>query len=282
MFHAMMPSMKKRNRVLPPTLLVSFGALSVFGMLMINVKPHADSDQLLPRNNLVTELDQKVNEKLHHANQESPTGVEVFNFITDFGGGVWIRNLAILVALGLVIVPCGQVIFLEKRIDAPAWGLLLSILWILVLLLGEFLNIQLKDYVMRTRPPYHEAAHAVGYSFPSGHSMAAFIAYGMLAYLLTLAIPRRRIQIAVVLLLGSIVLLVGFSRMYLGAHWFSDVIGGFAAGAVWLGFCIGLIEAARVLIRAAARSRITQGSLANLLPEQPVPSPEIVISEKTV
>src|SRR6266849_7888426 len=163
MFHAMMPSMKKRNRVLPPTLLVSFGAMSIFGKLMINVKPHADSDQLLPRNNLVTELDQKVNEKLHHANQESPTGVEVFNFITDFGGGVWIRNLAILVALGLVIVPCGQVIFLEKRIDAPACGLLLSILWILVLLLGEFLNIQLKDYVMRTRPPYHEAAHAVGY-----------------------------------------------------------------------------------------------------------------------
>jgi membrane-associated phospholipid phosphatase len=281
-FQPAMPSMKKKNRVLPPTMLVSFGALSVFGMLMISVKPLADSGQLLPRNNLVTELDQKVNEKLHQANQESPTGVEVFNFITDFGGGVWIRNLAIFVALGLAIVPCGQVIFRGKRIDVPVWGLLLSIVWILVLLLGEFLNVELKDYVMRSRPPYHEAAHAVGYSFPSGHSMGAFIAYGMLAYLLTLAIPKRRIQIAVVILLGSIVLLVGFSRMYLGAHWFSDVVGGFAAGAVWLGFCIGLIEAVRVLIRAAARSRITQVSLANLLPEQSVPSAEIVISEKTV
>src|SRR5260370_22393187 len=101
--------------------------------------------------------------------------------------------------------------------------------------------------------------------------MAAFIAYGMRAYLLTLAIPRRRIQIAVVLLLGSVVLLVGFSRIYLGAHWFSDVVGGFAAGAVWLGFCIGLIETGRVLIPPAGRSRITQSSPAHLLPQQPAP-----------
>ncbi len=277
-----MPSMKKKNRVLPPSLLVSFGAMSVFGVLMITVKPYADSGRLLPRNNLVTELDQEVNEKLHQANQESQTGVRVFNYITDFGGGVWIRKLAIYVALGLVIVPCWQVIFRGKRIDVPVWGLLLSIVWIFVLLLGEVLNVELKDYVMRSRPPYHEAAHAFGYSFPSGHSMGAFIAYGMLAYLLTLTIPQRRIQIAVVTLLGSIVLLVGFSRMYLGAHWFSDVIGGFAAGAVWLGFCIGLVEAPRVFLRSAAKSRMAQTSLADLIPDPSVPSPEIVISEKTV
>jgi membrane-associated phospholipid phosphatase len=281
-FQPAMPSMKKKNRVLPPSLLVSFGAMSIFGLLMICVKPYADSGQLLPRNNVVTELDQEVNEKLHQANQESPTGVHIFNYITDFGGGVWIRKLAIFVALGLVIVPCGQVIFRGKRIDVPVWGLLLSIVWIFVLLLGEVLNVELKDYVMRSRPPYHEAAHAFGYSFPSGHSMGAFIAYGMLAYFLTLAIPRRRIQIAVVTLLGSIVLLVGFSRMYLGAHWFSDVIGGFAAGAVWLGFCIGLVEAARVFLRSAAKSRMAQTSLADLIPDPSVPSPEIVISEKTV
>jgi undecaprenyl-diphosphatase len=280
-FHHTMPSIKK-NRVLPPSLLVSFSAMSLFGILMICVKPHADGGQLLPRNNLVTEWDQEVNEKLHQANQESPAGVQVFNHITDFGGGVWIREMATLVALGLVIVPCYQVIFHGKRIHVPLWGLVLSLVWILVLLIGEFLNIELKDYVMRARPPYHEAAHAFGYSFPSGHSMGAFIAYGMLAYLLTLAIPQGRIQIVVVLLLGSIILLVGFSRMYLGAHWFTDVVGGFAAGAVWLGFCIGLIEAARVFIRAAAKSRIAEGSLTNFLHEEPVAAPEIAISEKTV
>jgi membrane-associated phospholipid phosphatase len=280
-FDNAMPSLKK-NRVLPPSLLVSFSAMSVFGLLMICVKPSADSGQLLPRHNLLTNLDQEVNETLHHVNQESPASVQVFTHITDFGGGVWIRELATLVALGLVIVPCYQVIFHGKGINLPLWGLALSLIWIVVLLLGEFLNLELKDYVMRGRPPYHEAAHAAGYSFPSGHSMAAFIAYGMLAYLLRLAIPRGRIQIVMFVLLGSIVLLVGFSRIYLGAHWFSDVIGGFAAGAVWLGFCIGLIESARVIIRAAASAKIAERSLANFLPEQPIPSPEIAISEKTV
>src|SRR5260370_28349457 len=111
--------------------------------------------------------------------------------------------------------------------------------------------------------------------------MAAFIAYGMRAYLLTLAIPRRRIQFAVVLLLGSVVLLVGFSRIYLGAHWFSDVVGGFAAGAGWLGFCICLIEDVRVLICAACPSRNTQGSLGHLFPQQPAPSPAIVVFANT-
>jgi len=274
--------MKKKNRALPPSLLISFSAMSVFGLLLVNVKPYADNGQLVPRNNLVTEVDQRVNEKLHHVNEESPESVQVFNRITDFGGGVWIRQLATLVALALVIIPCYQVIFHGKRIHVPLWGLALSLVWILVLLIGEFLNLELKGYVMRSRPPYHEAAHAFGYSFPSGHSMGAFIAYGMLAYLLTLAVPQRRVQIAVVVVFGSLILLVGFSRIYLGAHWFSDVIGGFAAGTVWLGFCIGLIEAARVFIRAAAKSRFAEGSLTNLLPEQTVAAPEIAISEKTV
>ena len=57
---------------------------------------------------------------------------------------------------------------------------------------------------------------------------------------------------------------------------------GFAAGAVWLGFCIGLIEAARVFLRAAAKLKMAARSLANLIPDPTVPSPEIVISEKTV
>ena len=77
-----------------------------------------------------------------------------------------------------------------------------------------------------------------GWSFPSGHAMGSFVTYGFLAYLLT-RVPRvdvpRRTAVAV---LAVLVLLIGFSRIYLGAHYLSDVIGGYAAAAVWLTFCI--------------------------------------------
>jgi membrane-associated phospholipid phosphatase len=75
--------------------------------------------------------------------------------------------------------------------------------------------------------------------------MGSFIAYGMLAYLLVLALPVRRVRIAVVGLLAGLVVLIGFSRIFLGAHWFSDVMGGFAAGGCWLALCISAIEMVR-------------------------------------
>jgi undecaprenyl-diphosphatase len=68
--------------------------------------------------------------------------------------------------------------------------------------------------------------------------MGSFVAYGFLAYLLT-RVPRsdfpRRTAVAV---LAVLVLLIGFRRIYLGAHYLSDVIGGYAVAAVWLTFCI--------------------------------------------
>jgi membrane-associated phospholipid phosphatase len=77
-----------------------------------------------------------------------------------------------------------------------------------------------------------------GWSFPSGHAMGSFVTYGFLAYLLSRVpwarFPRRTVTAA----LAALVLLIGFSRMYLGAHFLSDVIGGYAAAAVWLTFCI--------------------------------------------
>ena len=68
--------------------------------------------------------------------------------------------------------------------------------------------------------------------------MGSFVTYGFLAYLLTRVpwanFPRRTLIAA----LAVLVLLIGFSRIYLGAHFLSDVIGGYAAAAVWLTFCI--------------------------------------------
>jgi membrane-associated phospholipid phosphatase len=103
---------------------------------------------------------------------------------------------------------------------------------------GKLLDVALKIRFHRPRPVYSVEFGVHSPSFPSGHSMAAFIGYGLLAYLLMprlrSAHHRRRVTAAAL----SIVLLIGFTRLYLDVHYLSDVAGGFAAGAAWLFVCI--------------------------------------------
>jgi membrane-associated phospholipid phosphatase len=87
------------------------------------------------------------------------------------------------------------------------------------------------------------------YSFPSGQAMESLVVYGMLAYCAvhTLrGLGRRVVSVGGAVM---IVVLIGFSRVYLGAHYASDVVGGFAAGGAWLsavitawGRCAGVIR----------------------------------------
>ena len=83
------------------------------------------------------------------------------------------------------------------------------------------------------------------YSFPSGHAMEAVVLYGMLAYLAVLALRTWRARAAIIFGTSLLVLLIGFSRLYLGVHYFSDVVAGFAAGGVWLSTCITAMECVR-------------------------------------
>lgn len=80
------------------------------------------------------------------------------------------------------------------------------------------------------------------FSFPSGHATAAIALYGVLAYIfsqLPKKTPRRCVALTVLLLL---IVLVGFSRIYLGFHYLSDVIAGYAVGALWLAVSIYLFK----------------------------------------
>jgi undecaprenyl-diphosphatase len=72
------------------------------------------------------------------------------------------------------------------------------------------------------------------YGFPSGHAMEAVIMYGMLAYFGVLTVQSRRARVAIVLGGLFLVLLIGFSRIYIGAHYVSDMVGGYAAGGALL------------------------------------------------
>ncbi|MCI0681344.1 MAG: phosphatase PAP2 family protein [Gemmataceae bacterium] len=124
----------------------------------------------------------------------------------------------------------------------------LAIGWPLIAAAGGLLNLALKEPLDRDRPPADSRDRAVSEtneSFPSGHAMGAAIGYGLLGYAALQSIRRRDLRIGVVVLLAVHVGMIGFSRIYLRAHWFSDVIGGFMIGGAWLSFGLAWVSYVR-------------------------------------
>jgi undecaprenyl-diphosphatase len=121
--------------------------------------------------------------------------------------------------------------------------------WVAALLGAGVLDGLLKVAIRRPRPVFAaDFLPDLSWSFPSGHSMAGLVTYGMLAYLLLLAFRgRQRLQAVVVSGATLLFLAIGFSRLYLGVHYFSDVLGGFTAGALWLSACVSGLEVVRRL-----------------------------------
>jgi membrane-associated phospholipid phosphatase len=104
------------------------------------------------------------------------------------------------------------------------------------------LNEALKQIFRRVRPPLPWLGTAGGYSFPSGHSLVSMVVYGILAYLLLRNLKNlawRSIFAAVLLMLP---ILIGISRIYLGVHYPSDVLGGWAFAIGWAGIGVAVVE----------------------------------------
>jgi membrane-associated phospholipid phosphatase len=107
------------------------------------------------------------------------------------------------------------------------------------------LNGVLKRVFERARPLDDQGlASAGGWSFPSGHSSGALVAYGMLAYVLLRTLPRAW-HMPAVLMASAVAFSVGASRVFVHAHFATDVIAGFASGSAWLVACILSAELAR-------------------------------------
>ena len=111
------------------------------------------------------------------------------------------------------------------------------------------LNFWLKDLFARDRPALWERIIDVNYySFPSGHAMISLVIYGLIGY--WLAVRFRSQQIPITSITVLLIATIGLSRLYLGVHWPTDVIAGYAAGLVWLVTCI-LSREAITRIRSA-------------------------------
>ena len=115
--------------------------------------------------------------------------------------------------------------------------------WVLTLLVtvpgGMLLNVAMKHTFERTRPHFDEPILTLTtYSFPSGHSVAATLLYGLLACYFTREARSWRARALVGTAACALVALVAGSRLYLGAHYLSDVLAGIAEGCAWLAICV--------------------------------------------
>ncbi|MGW3243749.1 phosphatase PAP2 family protein [Streptomyces sp. NPDC001070] len=117
------------------------------------------------------------------------------------------------------------------------------------LVAGQAARFAVMRLVARPRPYAEEwAAHATGFAFPSGHAATSATIAGLLVVAVLLRDPPGRTVLAVSAACWGVA--VGLTRVYLGVHWFSDVVGGWLFALAWLGLCLGL--AARWLPHAPA------------------------------
>ncbi len=138
------------------------------------------------------------------------------------GGITYLGSIGTLVALEL----CAAVVFFRTRRPWAAWLCVATLLWLP-------LNHLAKELIGRPRPADSLVTvilPAVGLSFPSGHAMGSTIVYGFLAFLAWVHIPRRKPRLFWTAALVAVAAGISLSRVYLGVHWFSDVVGGWTAG----------------------------------------------------
>lgn len=152
----------------------------------------------------------------------SPQLTSLMEFFTFLGSAV-----ALLL---LLIVSVALMIWQKKR-----WESLFLIIGIAG---GSLFNQLLKLIFHRQRPTLHRLIIESGYSFPSGHSMDSFIFYGMLCMLFFMFLRSRIAKGIIILISIFIIMMIGLSRIYLGVHFPSDVLAGYAAGGVWLTICL--------------------------------------------
>jgi len=179
-------------------------------------------------NNNIVRFDEALAVALHQ--NTSPAEVEFLRVITAFAG----RTATFVIGGGVAVA----LLIFRKKVLLVSWA---------VAILGDsLLNAGLKLFFQRARPEFtNPFLTEQNWSFPSGHSMGAVVMYGMLAYLLMNLFGSYINKLLLLGLVVTLVVLIGFSRMQLGAHFFSDVIAGFVAGGGWLVIVITGTEVVR-------------------------------------
>ncbi len=164
-----------------------------------------------------------------HARLTQPLA-DALGWLSGPGSAVWI---------GFVLACAVLLLAWRKR-----WGALAML--VLAVPCGMLLNELLKLAVQRQRPfiagPFVDWS---GYSFASGHTIGATLLYGWLAVCAAPAIRDARTRMMAIAAAASLIVLVGFSRIALGAHYLTDVLAAMTLGSLWLAACVMMSRAVR-------------------------------------
>lgn len=152
-------------------------------------------------------------------NSVPPMPILLASYVTDLGSTPLIVGIALIVGVLLAI---------SRRWRWLAWGA--------IILSGEpILNLILKQSFALPRPTIKTSVYILeyGYTFPSGHTMAACVTFGILAVMASRFWPRLRFYVWG--LYGALALIVGTALLYIGVHYLTDILAAYAISACWLG-----------------------------------------------
>ena len=197
-------------------IIILLNIILIIIFLYIGIEIKANEDGIL--------FDKVVMEYIH--GKTTSVGINIMKKITYLGSVYF-------------FLPIGLIIFVLMLKNKNIKGTLLLIFSTL----GSYgLNSILKNIFLRSRPLKYFLIEQGGYSFPSGHAMVSLTFYTTMTYLLTNKSEKREVKAILWFINIIIIFLIGFSRVYLGVHWPSDVLMGFAIGLVFTYIYIRLID----------------------------------------
>lgn len=155
----------------------------------------------------------------------NPTLDKFMLFITDIGFG---KGYAIIVGATTAMLA-----YKKRWYDISALAICIAG--------AGLLSVLLKYSFHRLRPDSFFLVQETSFSFPSGHATATMCFYGMLAFFLMREVKSWPVRLLIATLTIILSLIIGISRIYLGVHYPTDVVAGYAVGFMWLTFCISLL-----------------------------------------
>lgn len=182
--------------------IIILSIISIVLLIIIGINIKASDEGIL--------FDEKIMDYVH--NRITPIGTQIMKKITYLGSVYF-------------FLPIGLIIFLYMLKKRNTEGMII----VLLSTLGSYgLNFLLKNVFIRTRPLKYFLIEQGGYSFPSGHAMVSMSFYTTMTYLIVKSKEKKQKVLWVLNFL--IVGLIGFSRIYLGVHWPTDVLMGYLLG----------------------------------------------------
>lgn len=149
-------------------------------------------------------------------NFRNPTLTTIMLFFTSLGSGLALFSLSLIMILYLSSI---------RKKDV--------LIYLSILYSGVVINLLLKLFFLRPRPDNFPLIHENGLSFPSGHAMNSFVFFAAFSYFILRETKNVKLTIIISFISIIIILFIGISRIYLGVHYPSDVVGGFIAGFLW-------------------------------------------------